>query len=343
MTNQGRPVISVVVPVFNEAEGIDEFYRRLTAVLQRLTMEWEILFVNDGSNDDTLQRLRTFRHRDARVAVLDLSRNFGKEIALTAGLDHASGDAVVVIDADLQDPPEVIPELVARWRDGYDVIYARRIKRDGESWAKKATAAVFYRVMGRVGAVPIPEDTGDYRLLSRRAVQSLSRLRERHRFMKGLFAWIGFRQIAVYYVRDPRFAGSTKWNYWKLWNFALEGFTSFTIAPLKLATYLGLGTALFAFAYGALIITRTVLHGSDVPGYASIMVTMLFLGSIQLIALGVLGEYIGRMFNELKQRPLYLVDTFEPSCIELTVDSASTVTDREVAQSAQGTDSLVRR
>jgi glycosyltransferase involved in cell wall biosynthesis len=247
------------------------------------------------------------------VAFVDLSRNFGKEIALTAGLDHACGDAVVVIDADLQDPPELIPELIEEWRKGYDVVYARRTARAGESFLKKATSRLFYRFMQGLGRVKIPVDTGDYRLLSRRAVDALRQLRETHRFMKGLFAWIGYAQTAVDYHRDARFAGETKWTYWQLWNFALEGITSFTTTPLKVATYLGLMTSLGSFTYALFVIYKTLAFGEPVQGYPSMMVVILFLGGIQLMSLGVIGEYLGRMFNEAKDRPLYFINSFNPS------------------------------
>jgi glycosyltransferase involved in cell wall biosynthesis len=300
-----------VVPAYNEEEGLLELHRRHTAVLENLDADWEVLYVNDGSSDGTLSVLNGFN--DPRVAIIDLSRNFGKEIAMTAGLDHARGDAVVVIDADLQDPPELIPELVRRWREGFDVVYARRAARDGETLVKKATAKLFYRAIQFLSRVKIPADTGDYRLLSRRAVEALRLLREQHRFMKGLFAWIGFPQVAVYYHRDPRFAGSTKWNYWNLWNFALEGITSFSIGPLKIATYVGLLTALASFLAAGVIIYKTIVYGEAVRGYPSLMVVMLFLGGVQLMSLGMIGEYLGRMFNETKRRPLYLVNRFVPS------------------------------
>lgn len=305
--------LSVVVPAFNEAEGLPHFHARLSAVLQDLPLPAEIVYVNDGSSDATLEVMRQLAGTDGRVAIVDLSRNFGKEIALTAGLDHARGDAVVVIDADLQDPPELITELVRRWHEGYDVVYAKRTARDGESWLKKLTAFVFYRLMQRAGRVHIPQDTGDFRLLSRRAIASLGKLREQHRFMKGLFAWIGFPQVAVPYRREPRYAGKTKWNYWRLWNFALEGITSFTTAPLKVATYLGLVTAVAAFAYAAIIVYKTLVFGDPVRGYPSLMVVVLFLGGVQLITIGILGEYIGRMFDETKNRPLYLVQEYHPA------------------------------
>jgi glycosyltransferase involved in cell wall biosynthesis len=241
------------------------------------------------------------------VQAIRLSRNFGKELALTAGLDAADADAVILIDADLQDPPELIPEFIARWREGHDVVFGTRLARDGESWLKRASAAAFYRVMGRLSSTPIPADAGDFRLLSRRAVDALRGLRERHRFMKGLFAWVGFRQCELPFRRDPRMAGRSKFNYWKLWNFALEGITSFSTVPLRLATYVGLLTALLAFGYGAWILLKTLLWGDPVAGYPSLMSVMLFLGGVQLVALGIIGEYLGRLFDEVKQRPLYLV------------------------------------
>jgi glycosyltransferase involved in cell wall biosynthesis len=303
----------VVVPAYNEEEVLPVFHERLSAVLGGLGLEYDIVYVNDGSTDATAEVLRGLRERDARVALVDLSRNFGKEIALTAGLDHAGGDAVVVIDADLQDPPEFIPRLVEQWNAGYDVVYAKRTAREGETFLKRATAHGFYRVIQRMSHVKIPEDTGDFRLLSRRAVEALKRLREQHRFMKGLFAWIGYPQVAVPYRRDPRKAGQTKWNYWRLWNFALEGITSFSTGPLKLATYVGLFTAFGAFVYGLIIIVKTLLFGNRVAGYPSLMAVVLFLGGIQLLSIGVMGEYLARTFDETKGRPLYLVDGYHPS------------------------------
>jgi glycosyltransferase involved in cell wall biosynthesis len=309
----GRELLTVVVPAFNEAAVLPAFHARLAAVLDRLDLAAEVLYVNDGSADATLAVLERLKATDARVAIVDLSRNFGKEIALTAGLDHALGDAVVVIDADLQDPPELIPELVARWRQGYDVVYAQRTARDGETALKRLTAFLFYRLMQRIGRVRIPRDTGDYRLLSQRAVEALRRLREHHRFMKGLFAWIGFAQTAVPYRRDARLAGETKWNYWRLWNFALDGITSFTTVPLKLATYAGLAVAGLAFTYGLFIVVHTLVLGNPVPGYPSLLTVILFLGGVQLFFIGVIGEYLGRIFNETKQRPLYFVNAYHPA------------------------------
>jgi glycosyltransferase involved in cell wall biosynthesis len=271
-----------------------------------------VIYVNDGSRDDTQKIIDQLCTEDSRTACVELSRNFGKEAAMTAGLDYAQGDAVVVIDADLQDPPELISQLVARWREGYDVVYARRTSRDGETWLKKATAAGFYRLIKKVSRVESPADTGDFRLMSRRAVDALLQLREQHRFMKGLFAWIGYKQIAVEYERDPRIAGETKFNYWKLWNFALEGITSFTIAPLKIATYFGLMTAFLSFIYGVWIIFQTLVHGNPVAGYPSLIVVVLFLGGMQLFFIGIIGEYLGRVYGETKQRPLYFVQNYQP-------------------------------
>jgi glycosyltransferase involved in cell wall biosynthesis len=312
-TTSGNLKLSVVVPVYNEAEGLHEFHRRVSIVLESLPYKAEVIYVKDGSTDESIMIIKELRMSDPRVAIVDLSRNFGKEIAMTAGIDHACGDAVVVIDADLQDPPELIPKLTAEWQQGFDVVYAQRMGREGESSLKKVTAYAFYRVIQNVSRVAIPEDTGDFRLLSRRAVCALVQLREQHRFMKGLFAWIGFPQKKVPYSRLPRYAGKTKWNYWKLWNFALEGITSFTIAPLKMATYLGLVVAFSALVYAGVIVFKTLVYGNPVAGYPSLMVTILFLGGVQLIGIGIVGEYIGRMFNETKGRPLYFLKTHEPS------------------------------
>jgi len=309
---QAEFMISVVVPVYNEMEVLPDFHERISRVLDNLPLDTEIIYVNDGSEDNSLSILNKIREQDARVAIIDLSRNFGKEIAMTAGLHKAGGDAVIVIDADLQDPPELIPRLIDEWQKGYDVIYAKRARREGESAFKKLTAHLFYRLMRTIGQIKIPEDTGDYRLLSRRAVDALNTLSEQHRFMKGLFTWIGYRQKAVMYERDPRYAGESKWNYWHLWNFALEGITSYSSAPLKLASYLGLLTALGAFSFGIFIVIRTLLYGDPVQGYPSMIVIILFLGGVQLMSIGVLGEYVGRIFTETKRRPLYFVNDYSP-------------------------------
>ena len=313
-----QTLISIVVPAYNEDPVLIEFHTILSETLADLPVDLEIVYINDGSTDNTLNIICDLRSKDNRITLIDLSRNFGKEIAMSAGLQKAAGDAVVVIDADLQDPPELIPELIKQWQNGFDVVYAKRTRRDGESLLKKTTAHFFYRIIQRVGRFTIPEDTGDFRLLSRRAVNAVNTFKEYHRFMKGLFAWIGFRQTAVHYQRNARRAGKTKWNYWHLWNFALDGITSFTIAPLKLSTYLGMATAVSALAYGTYMVIDTLLYGNPVPGYPSLVVIILVLGGIQLMAIGILGEYLGRIFNETKQRPLYFINEYLPS------DKAST-------------------
>ncbi len=301
------PLLSVVVPVHNEQDVLAEFHRRLSAVLDGLAIDAEVLYVNDGSTDASPVLLGALHDRDPRVALIDLSRNFGKEAAMSAGLDFAEGEAVVLIDADLQDPPELIVQMLHAWREGCDVVLMRRRARARESWFKRTTAHAFYRVIGRLGTVPIPEDVGDFRLLSRRAVAALRRLPERSRFMKGLFAWIGYPTRELAYDRDGRFAGGSKFGYWRLWNFALEGITSFSAVPLKAASYFGLAIAMAAFAYGLYIVVRTLLQGDPVPGYPTLVTLVLFLGGLQLVALGVIGEYLARMFVEVKQRPLYLL------------------------------------
>lgn len=310
---EAATLLSVIVPAYNEVEVLPEFHRRLSKTLDGLDLDSEIIYVNDGSRDATCDILYALQKNDPRVSIVDLSRNFGKEIAMTAGFDHACGDAVVVIDADLQDPPELIPELVRHWREGYDDVYARRSSRDGENFIKRATAHLFYRLLHALSNVDIPPDTGDFRLLSRRAVDSLKQLREQHRFMKGLFNWVGFERYEVLYKREPRAAGNTKWNYWRLWNFALEGITSHTTVPLRLASYLGFLVAFFAFVYALYTAYDKLVHGNPVAGYPSLMVAMLFLGGVQLITLGIIGEYLGRMFDESKQRPLYFIKSYVPA------------------------------
>ena len=312
-----QPAISVVVPAYNEAAGLDLFHHRLVRALADIE-NWEVVYVNDGSTDTTLSVIETFRNTDLRVAVVSLSRNFGKEIAVTAGLDHAAGDAVVIIDADLQDPPELIPELITCWRAGFDMVYAKRRNRNGDSWMKRRTAHGFYRLMQCMGDLKLPEDTGDFRLMSRRAVDAVRQLREQHRFMKGLFAWVGYPTTYILYDRAPRCAGVSKWSYWKLWNLAIEGITSFTVMPLKLATYVGLVVALLSAIYAVQVIVKTLIIGNPVAGYPSLMTVVLFLGGVQLMFLGVIGEYLGRVFNETKQRPLYLVERYVPSAVKVS-------------------------
>ena len=309
-----REQLTVVVAAYNEAQALPSLHPRIVAVLDALAGEVDgrVLYVDDGSRDGTWDVLRGIANGDARVSLLRLSRNFGKEAALTAGLDRVEQGAAMILDADGQDPPELIPEFVARWREGHDDVHGTRTGREGESWLKKATAHVFYRVMQRLSKTPIPTDTGDFRLLSPRALAALRQLRERHRFMKGLFGWIGFRQVAIEYRREPRLAGRSKFSLWRLWNFAIEGITSFSTAPLRLATYIGVATALLAFLYAVWIVAKALLWGDPVAGYPSMMAVILFLGGVQLMALGTIGEYLGRLYEESKQRPLYLVDSWRP-------------------------------
>ncbi len=306
------PTLSVVIAAYNEAEALPAMHARLCRVLDGMGLPAQVVYVDDGSRDATWRVLCELASNDARVQLLRLSRNFGKELALTAGLDRADGEAVVVLDADGQDPPELLPDFVAKWREGFDVVYGKRSSRAGESWLKRFTASAFYRLINRLSQTSIPADTGDFRLMSRRVVLALRDLRERQRFMKGLFAWVGYPQVAIEYQREARIAGRSKFNYWRLWNFALEGITGFSTAPLRVATYLGLGTSLAAFGFGGWIILRTLLHGDPVPGWPSMMAVVLFLGGVQLMALGVIGEYLGRLYLEAKQRPLYLVQEWLP-------------------------------
>lgn len=303
----GNRSLTVVIAAYNEEAALPEMHRRLSAVLDGLDAESRVLYVDDGSRDGTWGVLQRLAEADPRVSLLRLARNFGKELALTAGLDHVDTDAALVLDADGQDPPELIPAFVAKWREGFDVVYGTRTRRDGESWLKRFTAAGFYRVMTRLSDTPIPRDTGDFRLMSRPVLDALRQLRERQRFMKGLFTWVGFRQVSLPYERAPRLAGGSKFNYWRLWNLALEGITSFSTVPLRLATYVGVLTALVAFGWGVWIVARTLLWGDPVQGWPSLMTVVLFLGGVQLVALGIIGEYLGRLYVEVKQRPLYLV------------------------------------
>ena len=309
-------LLTIVVAVYNEADTLPLLQPRIAGVLDGLRAEGvdgRILYVDDGSVDASWNVLRDIAAHDRRVSLLRLSRNFGKEAALTAGLDLVDEGAALILDADGQDPPELIPQFVARWREGFDDVYGTRTLREGEGWLKKSTAHGFYRLIGWLSKTPIPEDTGDFRLLSPRALRALRQLRERHRFMKGLFGWIGFRQVSIPYQRAARLAGRSKFNLWKLWNFALEGITSFSTAPLRLATYLGVATALLAFAYAVWIVAKALLWGDPVAGWPTMMSVILFLGGVQLVALGMIGEYLGRLYTESKQRPLYLVDAWLPA------------------------------
>lgn len=301
------PLLSVVVPMFNEEEGIDLFFGRLVPVLEKITADFEIICVDDGSSDDTVAGLTAHHERDKRIKFVSLSRNFGKDTALSAGLDFTRGQAVIPIDADLQDPPELIAEMVAKWREGFEVVYARRSSRDSDDIKKRMSAGMFYRFHNWIAEVRIPDNTGDFRLMDRRVVEAIRTLPEKTRFMKGLFAWVGFKQTAVEYAREPRAAGITKWRYWKLWNFAIDGITGSSTVPLRIWTYFGVAVAIFALVYALYMVVRTLIFGNPVPGYASLMVVVLFFSAANIFATGILGEYVGRIYSEVRNRPLYLV------------------------------------
>ena len=305
------PILSIVAPVKDEEQAIASFVDAVRETLGALDdpagAEFEILFIDDGSSDATMDEIRKAHALDGRVRAISFSRNFGKEAAISAGLDHARGEAVVPMDVDLQDPPEVIGEMLAKWREGFDIVNGIRSDRDTDSFGKRITADLFYRTHNRLSADKIPEHAGDFRLLDRKVVDIIRSMPERTRFMKGLFAWAGFRQASVSYARRPRQLGQSKYSYWKLWSFALEGITSASTVPLRVWTYVGVTVALFALAYAVLLFVRTLIWGVDVPGYASLMVAVLFLGGLQMLSLGILGEYVGRILIESKQRPLYVI------------------------------------
>lgn len=302
------PVISIVVPCYNEESCIESYLLAVGEIIQDINCTFEFLFINDGSNDRTLDRLLAAATEDERIRIVNLSRNFGKEAALTAGIEHAAGDAIIVMDVDLQDPPELIRQFILHWRQGYDIVYGQRVDRLSDSPAKRLTAGGFYRFFNKISSTPIPANVGDYRLIDRRVVDALKTLPERNRFMKGLFAWVGFSQVGIPFSRAARSGGFTTFNYWKLWNFALDGVIGFSTLPLRVWTYVGLTVAFVSLSYGGYIAVRTMATGIDVPGYASIFTAILFFGGLQLITLGVIGEYLGRLFTEVKQRPVYLVE-----------------------------------
>jgi glycosyltransferase involved in cell wall biosynthesis len=302
-----RKKLSIICPIYNEAQNIEVFYRRVKSVLDNLPYDQECVFINDGSKDNSLALLHALYCNDKSVKIINLSRNFGKEIALTAGIDLCTGDAVIPIDADLQDPPELIRTLVEKWEEGYDVVFATRTSRKAESILKKLSALLFYKILNFFSRTRIPKNTGDFRLMDRKVVDSLKELREVHRFMKGLFSWVGFKQTGITYVRDPRYAGKTKWNYFKLFNLAIEGITSFSDKPLKFASLIGVLISLGALGYGGYFLINTVLFGNPIPGYPSLVTIMLFLGGVQLLSLGIIGEYIGRTYMESKRRKLYFI------------------------------------
>lgn len=306
--------ISILIPAYNEEEVLQPLYERLGKLAgETKNYQFEFLFVNDGSTDRTLEMLQNLAHKDHRVSYLNLSRNFGKEIAMIAGFDHAVGDAVVVIDADLQDPPELVPKMISYWEEGYDDVYAKRKSRSGETWFKKKSSEWYYSILQKVSHVPVQRDTGDFRLLSRRAVDAMKEFRESERYTKGMFSWVGFKKKEILYDRDPRLAGETKWNYRKLTNLAIDGITSFTTAPLRISALLGILVSLFAFLYILYLTIKTLIFGADVSGYPSLMAAILFFGGVQLLSLGVIGEYVGRIFNETKRRPLYFVEEYHHS------------------------------
>jgi len=303
--------ISILIPAYNEAPVLDQLMTRLGNLAQEVkNYDFEFLFVNDGSKDATLEIIKGFADIDPRVSYINLSRNFGKEIGMIAGLDHVTGDATVVIDADLQDPPELIPEMIKLWEEGYDDVYAKRRSREGETALKKFTSRMYYKTLQSVTRIPIQEDTGDFRLLDRRVVEALKEFRESQRNTKAMFSWVGFHKKEILYDRDPRAAGETKWNYIKLVELAIDGITSFTTAPLRIATYAGIIVSLLAFLYLIFLVIRTAILGTDLAGYPSMMAVILFLGGVQLLSLGIIGEYVGRIFNETKQRPLYLIEEY---------------------------------
>lgn len=302
--------ISILIPVYNEEESICMLYNRLKMVLENIDYDHEILFVNDGSKDNSLSMIQKLRKEDPCVSYLNLSRNYGKEIAMAAGFDYVLGDAVIIMDADLQDPPELIPEMVSFWEQGYDDVYAKRRNREGESWLKKKTSFWFYRILKKLSKVEIQEDTGDFRLLDRRAIEAIRKIKEQHRYTKGFFSWIGFNKKEILFDRDPRIAGTTKWNYFKLLDLAIEGIISFSAMPLRISTILGFMIAIFSFIYMIYVIIKTLLFGDPVAGYPSLVSLILFLSGIQFIILGVIGEYLGRVFNETKNRPLYFIDEY---------------------------------
>jgi len=303
--------ISILIPAYNEEAVLESLYQRLgTLANNNKSYDFEFLFVNDGSRDKTLEIIKDFAEKDRRVAYVNFSRNFGKEIAMIAGFDHVTGDATVIIDADLQDPPELIPEMIKYWEEGYDDVYAKRLSREGETWFKKFSSQLFYRILQRSTNIPIQIDTGDFRLLDRRCIEALKQIRESQRYTKGMFSWIGFKKKEITYKRDPRIAGKSKFNYPKLINFAIDGILSFTTAPLRISTILGILISFIAFIFIIIVVIKTMIFGDAVAGYPSLMAVILFLGGVQLLSLGIIGEYIGRIFNETKNRPLYLVEEY---------------------------------
>ena len=312
-------LITLLIPAYNEQEVLEPLFERLDTLAKSTKhYQFEFLFVNDGSRDDTLEIIKQRAEKDSRISYINLSRNFGKEIAMIAGIDHVKGDAMVILDADLQDPPELIPEMIAYWEEGYDDVYARRNSREGETWVKKRTSSWYYKLLQSSTSIPIQIDTGDFRLLDRRCIDALKQFRESQRNTKAMFSWIGYRKKEIFYNRDPRIAGTTKWNYRKLVNLAIDGITSFTTAPLRIATISGLGISLLAFCYILYLVIRPLFGVPTGAGYSSLMAVILFIGGIQMLFLGIIGEYIGRIFVEVKQRPLYLIEEYHEGTAKKT-------------------------
>ena len=299
--------ISLVVPFYNEEESIDIFFETIIPILQNVNLQFEIICINDGSNDDTLFHLLEKKKIVPQIHIINFSRNFGKDAALTAGIDFAHGKCLIPIDCDLQDPPELIIEMIKKWQSGADVVVAKRVDRSSDECIKKITASAFYKIYNYISELKLPENVGDFRLIDRKVIEVLKQFTERQRFMKGLFSFAGFNVECVEYSRPLRARGITKWNYWKLWNYAIDGITSFSTFPLKISTYFGLTVTALAFLRGLFIIFNSIFNGIDVPGYASLMIAVLFFGGVQLISLGIIGEYIGRIYLETKQRPIYIV------------------------------------
>lgn len=314
--------ISILIPAYNEAEVLNILYERLCSVAEKIkNYSFEFLFVNDGSKDDTLIIIQNLSIIDPRISYIDLSRNFGKEIAMLAGFDYVKGDAVIILDADLQDPPELIPKMISYWEQGFDDVYAKRKSRDGETWFKKWSSNTYYKVLEKISNVPIQRDTGDFRLLDRKCIDAIKKIRENQRYTKGIFSWIGFKKKEILFDRDARIAGKTKWNYRNLVELAIDGITSSTVAPLRIASYTGLIISVLSFIFMMYIVVKTILFGGSVPGYPSLMSVILFLGGIQLLSLGIIGEYLGKIFYETKDRPTYFIQEYHQSEVILVETS----------------------
>ena len=321
---QPRAELSVVIPMFNESDILDTLFRRLENVLESIDLSSEVILIDDGSTDNTWLDICNYQPRAFSLHCIALSRNFGKEAALTSGLQSVSSNVVIILDADCQDPPELIPQMLEAWKDGADVVNMKRRVRHGETWFKRRTAGLYYKILGALSDTPIPKNVGDFRLLSRRVVDEVNRLKERNRYMKGILSWPGFNQVTLEYDREPRAAGDSKWNYWQLFFLAISGITAFSNKPLRLASLMGLLIACSAFIYGLWVVVKTLVFGDTVPGYPSMMVVMLFIGGIELITIGILGEYVGRIFTEVKDRPIYIIRSNK------IIDSQALVRDDQV-------------